>query len=133
EGLPRRPPTRLRPGHLCRPQRGRAVLQPAQTVPRTGHSLCQTRRLLPSRDHHRGDRVMAAHRLAGHALARSYDPAMDLRSLLQHAAEVAGDYRASLPDRPVQAPARSDALLERFGGPLPRTGTPPERVVDELV
>src|SRR5690606_40618408 len=28
---------------------------------------------------------------------------------------------------------RSDALLERFGGPLPRTGTPPERVVDELV
>jgi glutamate/tyrosine decarboxylase-like PLP-dependent enzyme len=58
---------------------------------------------------------------------------MDLRSLLQRAAEVAADYRASLPDRPVQAPATPDALLERFGGPLPRAGTPPEQVVEELV
>src|SRR5690606_33575111 len=75
----------------------------------------------------------ASNRSTPEKLARSYDPAMALSALLQHAAEVAGDYRASLPDRPVQAPARSDALLERFGGPLPRTGTPPERVVDELV
>ncbi|GAA5133234.1 pyridoxal phosphate-dependent decarboxylase family protein [Pseudonocardia adelaidensis] len=58
---------------------------------------------------------------------------MDLRSLLQRAATVASDYRESLPDRPVQAPADVDALLERFGGPLPRTGTPPEQVVEELV
>jgi glutamate/tyrosine decarboxylase-like PLP-dependent enzyme len=58
---------------------------------------------------------------------------MDLGSLLQRAAEVAADYRASLPDRPVQAPGDPDTLLERFGGPLPRTGTPPAQVVEELV
>jgi glutamate/tyrosine decarboxylase-like PLP-dependent enzyme len=58
---------------------------------------------------------------------------MDLGSLLRRAAGVAADYRASLPDRPVQAPADPDALLARFGGPLPRTPTPPEQVVDELV
>ncbi|TWF82000.1 glutamate/tyrosine decarboxylase-like PLP-dependent enzyme [Pseudonocardia hierapolitana] len=58
---------------------------------------------------------------------------MDMRSLLQHVAEVAADYRASLPDRPVQAPTAPDTLLERFGGPLPRTGTPPAQVVDDLV
>ena len=58
---------------------------------------------------------------------------MDLGSLLQRAAEVAADYRASLPDRPVQAPCDPDTLLERFGGPLPRTGTPPAQVVEELV
>ncbi|MFC5235098.1 pyridoxal phosphate-dependent decarboxylase family protein [Pseudonocardia zijingensis] len=58
---------------------------------------------------------------------------MDLRSLLHHAADVAADYRASLPDRPVQAPVDEETLLARFGGPLPRTGTPPERVVADLV
>jgi glutamate/tyrosine decarboxylase-like PLP-dependent enzyme len=58
---------------------------------------------------------------------------MDLMSLLQRAAEVAADYRASLPDRPVQAPVHPDALLERFGGPLPRTGTPAAQVVEDLV
>jgi glutamate/tyrosine decarboxylase-like PLP-dependent enzyme len=57
----------------------------------------------------------------------------ELRSLLQRAAEVAADYRASLPDRPVQAPADPDTLLEAFGGPLPRTGTPPAQVVEDLV
>jgi glutamate/tyrosine decarboxylase-like PLP-dependent enzyme len=58
---------------------------------------------------------------------------VELRSLLQRAAEVAADYRASLPDRPVQAPTDPDTLLERFGGPLPRTPTPPAQVVEELV
>lgn len=57
----------------------------------------------------------------------------DLAQLLHRAAEVAADYRASLPDRPVQAPADPDALLKAFGGPLPRTGTPPAQVVEELI
>jgi glutamate/tyrosine decarboxylase-like PLP-dependent enzyme len=53
--------------------------------------------------------------------------------LLQRAAAVAADYRASLPDRPVQAPADPDTVLAAFSGPLPRKGTPPAQVVDELV
>jgi glutamate/tyrosine decarboxylase-like PLP-dependent enzyme len=57
----------------------------------------------------------------------------ELARLLQRAAAIAADYRASLPDRPVQAPADPDAVLAAFAGPLPRTGTPPAQVVDELV
>jgi glutamate/tyrosine decarboxylase-like PLP-dependent enzyme len=57
----------------------------------------------------------------------------ELARLLQRAAAVAADYRASLPDRPVQAPADPDAVLAAFSGPLPRKGTPPAQVVDELV
>jgi glutamate/tyrosine decarboxylase-like PLP-dependent enzyme len=57
----------------------------------------------------------------------------DLAPLLQRVAAVAADYRASLPDRPVQAPADPDALLAAFGGPLPRAGTPPAQVVEDLV
>jgi glutamate/tyrosine decarboxylase-like PLP-dependent enzyme len=57
----------------------------------------------------------------------------ELAQLLQRAAAVAADYRASLPDRPVQAPADPDAVLAAFSGPLPRKGTPPPQVVDELV
>ncbi len=57
----------------------------------------------------------------------------ELAQLLQRAAAVAADYRTSLPDRPVQAPADPDAVLAAFGGPLPRKGTPPAQVVDELV
>jgi glutamate/tyrosine decarboxylase-like PLP-dependent enzyme len=57
----------------------------------------------------------------------------ELAQLLQRAAAVAADYRASLPDRPVQAPADPDAVLAAFSGPLPRKGTPPAQVVDELV
>ena len=67
--LPRWPPTRVRPGHLRRAQRGRALLQPAQAVPRPGHPLRQTRRLLPRRDHRRRDRGVAAQRPTGHGLA----------------------------------------------------------------
>jgi len=70
EGLPRRPASGLRPRAVRRPQRRRAVLQPAQTVPRPGHPLRQASRLLPSRDHHRGHRVVAAHGVTGHALGR---------------------------------------------------------------
>jgi glutamate/tyrosine decarboxylase-like PLP-dependent enzyme len=57
----------------------------------------------------------------------------DFARLLQRAAAVAADYRASLPDRPVQAPADPGAVLAAFSGPLPRKGTPPAQVVDELV
>src|SRR5688500_9846180 len=64
---------------------------------------------------------------------KRHDRPMDLRSLLHRAAEAAADYRASLPDRPVQAPAAPDSMLDRFGGPLPRAGTPPEQVVEDLV
>jgi glutamate/tyrosine decarboxylase-like PLP-dependent enzyme len=57
----------------------------------------------------------------------------ELARLLQRAASVAAAYRASLPDRPVQAPADPDAVLAAFAGPLPRTPTPPATVLDELV
>jgi glutamate/tyrosine decarboxylase-like PLP-dependent enzyme len=57
----------------------------------------------------------------------------ELARLLQRAAAAAADYRASLPDRPVQAPAEPNAVLAAFSGPLPRKGTPPAQVVDELV
>jgi hypothetical protein len=43
-------------------------LQPAQAVPRPGHPLRQAGRLLPVRDRHWRDRVVAACRLTGHAL-----------------------------------------------------------------
>ena len=67
--LPRWPPTRVRPAHLRQAQRGRALLQPAQAVPRPCHPLRQTRRLLPRRDHRRRDRGVAAQRPTGHGLA----------------------------------------------------------------
>ena len=57
----------------------------------------------------------------------------ELAPLLQRAAAVAADYRASLPGRPVQAPADPDAVLQAFAGPLPRRPTPPAQVLDELV
>ncbi len=57
----------------------------------------------------------------------------DLTSLLQRAAEHAGAYRRSLPDRPVRARADVDALAEAFGGPLPTAPTPPEQVIEQLV
>ena len=50
-------------GRLRRTQRRRALLQPAQTIPRPGHPLRQTGRLLPLRAHHRHDRVVAPHDL----------------------------------------------------------------------
>jgi hypothetical protein len=67
QGLPRRPATRLRGRALRRPQRRRALRQPAEAVPRPAHPLRGTSRLLPRRNYPRRDRDMAAHGLAGHA------------------------------------------------------------------
>ncbi len=44
ERNPGRAPTDVRPRRVRRPRRGRALLQPTQTVPRPGHPLRETRR-----------------------------------------------------------------------------------------
>ncbi|WP_370972875.1 aspartate aminotransferase family protein [Amycolatopsis sp. cg9] len=51
-----------------------------------------------------------------------------MRALLTRAAELAADYRAGLPDRPVATAAASAA----FGGPLQNGSTPPSEVLEEL-
>lgn len=72
EGFARRPATGVRPVALRRAQRGRTLLQQAQTVPGSGHPIRQTRRLLPIRDRHRSHRVVAAYRLLQDTLARPW-------------------------------------------------------------
>jgi glutamate/tyrosine decarboxylase-like PLP-dependent enzyme len=57
----------------------------------------------------------------------------ELSQLLHRAAEEAARYRAGLPDRPVGATAEPRAVRAAFGGPLPRAGIAPEKVLDELV
>lgn len=56
---PRRTTPNLRRRGLQTPQRRRTMLQPAQTIPRPDHPLRQTRRLLPSRTHHRRHHPLA--------------------------------------------------------------------------
>ena len=68
KGQPGRAFTDLRPVALRRPQRHRALRQPAQAVPRPGHPLPQASVPPPLRDRHRGHRVVAAHSLTEHAL-----------------------------------------------------------------
>jgi glutamate/tyrosine decarboxylase-like PLP-dependent enzyme len=54
--------------------------------------------------------------------------------LLQHAADMAIDYRSSLPDRRVGAEPgiTADDLRRTLGGPLPRQGTDARTVIDDL-
>jgi glutamate/tyrosine decarboxylase-like PLP-dependent enzyme len=62
------------------------------------------------------------------------DPDTGTDDLLRRAAELAIAYRSSLPDRRVGAVpgVTSDDLRRSLGGPLPRHGTDPRTVVDEL-
>ncbi len=62
------------------------------------------------------------------------DPDAGTADLLRHAADLAIDYRSSLPTRHVGArPGITAADLRgSLGGPLPRQGTDPRAVIDEL-
>lgn len=51
---------------------------------------------------------------------------------LARAAELAREYVAALPDRPVHATASLAELRDRFGGPLPETGEDPVATVEAL-
>ena len=51
---------------------------------------------------------------------------------LARAAELAREFVAGLPDRPVHATASLEELRARFGGPLPDEGTDPVAVVEAL-
>jgi glutamate/tyrosine decarboxylase-like PLP-dependent enzyme len=57
----------------------------------------------------------------------------ELADLLHWAAAAAAEYRESLAERPVAAPAGLDELRAALGGPLPSGPTPPVQVLDELV
>lgn len=56
----------------------------------------------------------------------------ELRSLLARAAELAADFRESLPERRVVPPTTADELRARLGAPLPERPSPAEQVIDEL-
>lgn len=58
----------------------------------------------------------------------SVDPA-----LLRRTTELALDFLASLPERPVGATTDRASLLAGLGGPLPRTGLSAETVIEDLV
>jgi glutamate/tyrosine decarboxylase-like PLP-dependent enzyme len=58
---------------------------------------------------------------------------METHELFARAAQVAADYRATVSQRPVLAPADDAALRAAFGGPLPTSPTPPEEVLERLV
>ena len=62
------------------------------------------------------------------------DPDATTADLLQHAADLAIDYRSSLPIRRVGAEPGITAadLRASLGGPLPRHGTDPREVIDDL-
>jgi len=57
----------------------------------------------------------------------------DVDALFARAAEVAADYRRTVGDLPVTAPATLDELRDDFAVPLPDTTLPPGQVLDELV
>jgi glutamate/tyrosine decarboxylase-like PLP-dependent enzyme len=63
------------------------------------------------------------------------DPDSGTTDLLRHAADIAIDYRESLPDRRVgPVPGlTADDLRRRLGGPLPTGPTDPRVVIDDLV
>jgi glutamate/tyrosine decarboxylase-like PLP-dependent enzyme len=58
---------------------------------------------------------------------------MEIHHLFARAAQVAAEYRATVSQRPVLAPADDAALRAAFGGPLPTSPTPPEEVLERLV
>jgi glutamate/tyrosine decarboxylase-like PLP-dependent enzyme len=57
----------------------------------------------------------------------------DLAALLHRAASVAAEHRSTAGERPVAPRVDPVALRTGFGGALPATGAPAERVLDELV
>ena len=63
------------------------------------------------------------------------DPDSGTSDLLRHAADIAIDYRESLPERRVGAAPglTADHLRRRLGGPLPAGPTDPRVVIDDLV
>ena len=63
------------------------------------------------------------------------DPDGGTADLLRHAADLAIEYRESLPDRPVGATPglTADDLRRALGGPLPQEPTDPHEVIDALV
>src|SRR5262245_7986922 len=63
------------------------------------------------------------------------DPDTGTDDLLRHAAELAIDYRSSLPERRVGAAPglTSDDLRRALGGPLPVEGVDSRTVIDDLV
>ena len=62
------------------------------------------------------------------------DPDTGTTDLLRHAADLAIDYRSSLPVRRVgvQPDLTADDLRRRLGGPLPQRGTDARDVIDDL-
>ena len=56
-----------------------------------------------------------------------------LEELFVHAARTAADHRATVADRPVQAPQDLDELRRGFAAPLPDGPTPARQVIDELI
>jgi glutamate/tyrosine decarboxylase-like PLP-dependent enzyme len=56
----------------------------------------------------------------------------DLRELLRLTAERAADYRASVGERPVSPSVDIGRLRQALGGPLPREGSDPRTVVEQL-
>ena len=59
-------------------------------------------------------------------------PGTPTDAALARAAELARDFVAALPDRPVHATASLEELRSRFGGPLPDEGEDPTAVVQAL-
>jgi glutamate/tyrosine decarboxylase-like PLP-dependent enzyme len=57
----------------------------------------------------------------------------DTAALFARAAQLAAEYRAALPDRPVVAPADRTQVRAQFDGPLPAKGMAGADVLDELV
>ncbi len=56
----------------------------------------------------------------------------DERELLARTAEIAADYLASVPDRPVFPDVADDDLRTALGGPLPAAGSAPLELTEEL-
>jgi glutamate/tyrosine decarboxylase-like PLP-dependent enzyme len=56
----------------------------------------------------------------------------DWKAVIEAATEAALRYLESLPDRDVYRPAEPAEIRRRVGGPLPKTGLPPEEVVAAL-
>ncbi len=60
-------------------------------------------------------------------------PREDAPALLRRTAELAIDYLASLPERPVRVDHDAAAIRDALTGPLPEDGEDPLRVIEELV
>ena len=60
-------------------------------------------------------------------------PREDTPALLRRTAELAVDYLASLPERPVRVDHDVAAIRDALTGPLPEDGEDPLRVIEELV